>query len=320
MARGSVVPIMPGSHLPRTIPLSPAASLCLVALWLGGTERAEAKDAPAPSPCANPGVLDGARRTLHDATATASALVFCTGEDCWSLDAASSVLKAVPPPRPAAPPPAESPGKSADGRATATPTEVSFCPSGPASCKTFTYKFAFQPQNGLSPMINAHGTLGAVLYAGVGEDGEPRYLLTYDLVAGKPIKQYQLKANRADVLRTSFLFDHALYSARGKKLGKLALSTADILPVPSTDLIAMSDAEHAVVILQDTTTGKAHPRIRLGNRIGIDQLVASPDGARLYAIAQGQAEGEVFAIDVAANKVIAHVAPPACTSGTARMR
>lgn len=309
---------MPGSRLHRTASI---ALVWLLALWLGGTERAEAKGAPAPNPCVNPGVLDGARRTLHEVSATASSLAFCTGEDCWSLDASSSTFTPLGPViKPTAPPATDSPGKSADGRATATPTEVSFCPSGPASCKKFTYKFPFQPQNGLSPMINPQGTLGAVIYAGVGEDGEPRYLLTYDLVAGKPIKQFELKTNHAGVFRTSFLLDHALYSAKGKKLGKLALPTADLSPIPGTDLIALSDAEHATVILQDTATGKAHPRIKLGNRIGIDQLVASPDGARLYIITQGATEGEVFAIDVAKNKVVAHVAPPRCAAGTARVR
>jgi len=311
---------MPGSSLVSLVHrIASNAPIWLLALWLGGTARAEAKDAEAPNPCVNPGVLDGARRTLHDATATASKLVFCTGEDCWSLDVARSVFMTTSAVKPAAPPPAGSPGKSADGRATATPTEVSFCPSGPASCETFTYKFAFQPQNGLHPMINAQGTLGAVIYAGVGEDGEPRYLLTYDLVTGKLIKQFELKTNHADVFRTSFLFNHALYSAKGKRLGKLALPTTDISPIPSTDLIALSDPAHASVILQDTATGKAHPRIKLGNRIGIDQLVASPDGARLYAITQGATEGEVFAIDVAANKVVAHVSPPPCVAGTARL-
>jgi hypothetical protein len=311
---------MPGHLLHRTASIAPGASICLLALWLGGTERAEARDAGAPNPCVNPGVRDGARRTLHDVTATASKLVFCTGEDCWSLDVATAEFTTHSAIKPAAPLAADTPGKSADGRATATPTEVSFCPSGPASCKTFTYSFAFQPQNGLHPMINAQGTLGAVIYAGVGEDREPRYLLTYDLVAGKLIKQFELKANHAAVFRTSFLFNHALYSAKGKKLGKLALPTADISPIPGTDLIALPDIEHASVIFQDTVTGKVHPRIKLGNRIGIDQLVASPDGARLYVIAQGATEGEVFAIDIATKELGAHLAPPPCIAGTARLR
>lgn len=274
--------------------------------------------APAAAPCANPGIRDGARRTLHDASVSASALTFCTGEDCWSLDAATSKVSAIPTIKPTATmPPRDDQGKSPDGRATATATEAAFCPSGPASCKKFSYKFAFQPQGGLHPMINAAGTLGAVIYAGVGEDGEPRYLLTYDLVAGKLIKQVELKSNNAEVFRASFLFDNAFYSTKLKRLGALAWKGADFVPVTGTDLIALSDAEHGVVVVQDTATGKPHPKLKLGS-LGIDQVLASPDGAKLYVITQGKTEGEVVVIDIASNKINARIAPPACAAGTTR--
>jgi len=287
----------------------------LTALALLGTS---AVAAPATSPCVNPGVRDGARRTLHEASATATALAFCTGEDCWSLDLASSAFKAIPALKPA-PPPTDAPGKSADGRATATPTEVAFCPSGPASCKKFNYRFAFQPQGGLHPMLNAAGTLGAVIYAGVGEDNEPRYLLTYDLAAGKLLKQIELKSGGADVFRTSFLYNNALYSTKGKRLGKLAMATADLVSLAGSDLVAMADPEHGAVVIQDTATGKAHGALKLGVQ-GIDQLVSSADGATLYVLAQGATEGEVVAIDVAKNKLASRTAPPRCAAGTTRVR
>jgi len=296
------------------------ARLSMIALvMLGGAALAKPGDTPAPSPCANPGVRDGARRTLHDATATNTALTFCTGEDCWSLDAATAAVTAIPAVKaPAAPAAGDSPGKSADGRASATATEVAFCPTGPASCKKFTYKLEFQPQNGLYPMINAPGTLGGVVYAGLSEDGEPSYLLAYDLVAGKLIKQVKLKASQAAVFRNAFLFDNAFYSAKLKKLGKLAVATTDLDPITGTDLVAMSD-DTGGVIVQDTATGKAHARIKLGKGIGIDQKVLSPDGTRLYVITQAATEGEVFVIDVAKNKVVAHGAPAKCAAGTARV-
>lgn len=295
------------------------ARLSMIAVMtLGGSALAKPGD-PSPKPCANPGVRDGARRTLHDATATPSGLTFCTGEDCWSMDAATTTITAIPAVTPAPPVSGEGPGKSPDGRATATATEATFCPSGPASCKKVTYKLAFEPQNGLYPMINAQGTLGGVVYAGLSEDGEPTYLLAYDLVAGKLIKQIKLKASRVAVFRSSFFYDNAFYSAKGKKLGKLAVATADLDPVTGTDLVALTDDKGGIV-LQDTTTGKAHARIKLGKDIGIDQKVASPDGTRLYVITQAMTEGEVFVIDVAKNKVVAHATPPACAAGTARLR
>jgi hypothetical protein len=298
---------------------APRITLVATTLALASIARAGGSGpAPAPAPCANPGIRDGARRTLRDASVTASALVFCTGEDCWSLDATTSKIAAIPAVKPV-PPASDTPGTSADGRASATPTEVAFCPSGPTSCKRFNYKFAFQPQGGLHPMINAAGTLGAVIYAGAGEANEPRYLLAYDLAAGKLIKQVALKANDAEVLRTGFLFNQALHSARLKKLAALALPGADRQAIAGTDLIALSNAEHGTLVIQDAATGKARRRIKLGSQ-GIDQVLASPDGARLYVITQGKTEGEVVMIDVAGNRIAGRAAPAACAAGTTRAR
>lgn len=298
------------------------ARLSMIALvMLGHAALAKPGDTAAPSPCVNRGVREGARRTMHDATATNGALAYCTGEDCWSLDLATSAFTSIPTIKPAAPPISrDGEGKSPDGRASATATEVAFCPSGPTSCKQFTYKFEFQPQNGLYPMINAAGTLGAVVYAGVSEDGEPSYLLAYDLAAGKLIKQVKLTASHTDVFRSSFLLDNTFYSAKWKKLGKLAVATADLDPITGTDLVAVSDADRGDVIIQDTATGKAHARIRLGRETGIDRKLSSPDGARLFVIAQAAYEGEVFVIDVAKNKIVSHVVPTKCAAGTARAR
>jgi hypothetical protein len=277
----------------------------------------------APTPCVNHSVSDHPGRDVHDVTATAAALVYCTGGDCWSLDAASSAIASVASIAPRSQPAIrQGEGKSADGRATATPTAATFCPSDPASCKTFPYKFAFQPQSGLYPMINAAGTLGAVIYKGLGEDGDPSYVLAFDLVAGKPIKQ--VTGTSATVYARSFLIDNAWYSAKLKKLGKLAVTdaNADPTPITGTDLVALSDQKRGDLVLQDAATGKALPRIKLGKDVALVKKQASPDGRRLYVIAEDESayEGEVFIVDVAKHKLVGHVVPTRCAAGTARAR
>jgi hypothetical protein len=65
--------------------------------------------------------------------------------------------------------------------------------------------------------------------------------------------------------------------------------------------------------------GHAKPALKLDTKEIIEfKLAASSDGKRVFVILDATMEGEVFTIDVAANKVLGHGSPPVCAPDTWR--
>jgi hypothetical protein len=301
--------------------LALVASLGSLAIGLAVTPPAAAETAKlASAPCVNREKI--AWRQVRDPKLDAKTLAYCTGEDCWTLDLATNTA-APAPKRPASGPRADGNGKLlGEGGAvlaTATETHASFCPTGPSSCKELDYKLASAAGGGVFPVMNTEGTLGAVIAHGVSEAGDPSYVLTFDLAKGTKIKQ--VKASQAQVLHTGFVVDDVLYSAAYKKLGKLATDDHGWERIGTTDLIAQHDTKKGAIVIQEGATAKVKARVPLAveDLATWFTLVASADGAKLYAIGSKTHEGEVVTIDVAAGKVLARATPTVCAAGTHRV-
>jgi hypothetical protein len=282
----------------------------------------------AAAPCVNRG---GALvRKVHDVAIDAKTLKFCTGDDCWTLDRATNAVTAAPKVTPAPAKPSAPAGMLTDVKGTALATadkaHVEFCPKGTAvkaACKSFQLAIK-TPAAGVDPAMNATGTLGAVVYRGGAEPDDPNYgpshVVAFDLVKGNQLGA--LEASDVVVLDHGFVVDSAkLYSDALKPVGKLAAHDEVWIKVgPSTDLIALRDDTTGEAVLQDTRTGKVKARIPLGaaDKATFFQLVASPDGAMVYAIGSVGDEGDVVVIDVAKRKLVTHASPKVCAPGTMR--
>src|SRR5262245_12361626 len=299
-----------------------------VAVMLLGHDAPADPPAEASAPCVNRG---GALvRKIHDVAIDASALKFCTGDDCWTLDRATNAVAAAPKVTPAPSKPSDPAGMlTADTGtiiATADRTSAEFCPKGvevKAACKSF--KLALKtPAAGVDPAMNAARTLGAVVYRGAPEPDDPNhgpsYVVAFDLVKGKQLGV--LRGSDVVVLDHGFVIDsEKLYSAALKPVGKLAAHDEVWIKLgASTDLIALRDTATGEAVLQDTRTAKVKARIPLGatDKTSFFQLVASPDGAMLYAIGSVRDEGHIAIIDVAKRKLVAHASPTVCAPGTMR--
>jgi hypothetical protein len=282
----------------------------------------------APAPCVNRGLP--LVRPIHDVALDARTLQFCTGNDCWTLDRATNAVAAAPRVAPAAPKPRDPAGMLTDGDgtvlATAERTHVEFCPKGvavKAACKHFKLSLK-TPAAGVDPVMNGARTLGAVVYRGAAEpddpDHGPSYVIAFDLVKGKQLGV--LAGGDVAVLDRGFVVDsERLYSAALKPVGKLAARDEVWIKVgSSTGLIAMRDDATGEVVLQDTRTAKVKARIPLGaaDKASFFHLVASPDGATVYAIGTVRDEGDIAVIDVARRKLVAHASPSVCAPGTMR--
>jgi hypothetical protein len=298
--------------------LATAVMVCSVA------QSAPAAPEPtdAPDPCVNR--EDTWWRAVRDPILDAAALQYCTGADCWKLDLSSNTVAAAPP-RPQVKPLRDRQGELTDKQGTllasADATQASFCPGGDGTCKVFHYKFDNPAVNGVYPMMNDERTLGAVMYRGESEADEPSFVLAYDLVKGKQIAR--LEAHEVSVLGRGFLLDETtLYSAAWKKLGTLAARDQAWERLGRTSLLAIHDTEHGAFVIQDASTGKIKARIAHGltDKAAWFQFVASPDGARLYAIGSKSDEGEVLTIDVAAGKIVRRATPVVCAPGTHRIQ
>jgi hypothetical protein len=281
----------------------------------------------APAPCVNRGLP--LVRPIHDVALDGKALRFCTGDDCWALDRATNAVAATPKGAPAPAKPGDPTGMLTDGDgtvlATADRTHVEFCPKGVAvkpACRRFKLSLK-TPAVGVDPVMNATRTLGAVIYRGAAEpdapDHGPSYVVAFDLVKGKQLGA--LAGSDVVVLDRGFVVDsEKLYSAALKPVGKLASHDEVWIKVgTSTDLIALRDDTTGEVLLQDTRTAKVKARIPLGaDKATFFHLVASPDGATVYAIGTVRAEGDIAVIDVAKRKLVAHASPSVCAPGTMR--
>jgi hypothetical protein len=278
--------------------------------------------ADAPGPCVNR--EDHWWRPARDPIVDAKSLQYCTGADCWTLDLASNTIAAALS-RPETRPRRDRQGEFSDGHGTllasASETQVSFCPGGDGTCRVFSYKFDNRAVNGVSVMLNEERTLGAVIYQGESEIDDPSYVLAYDLVKMKPIAKVQ--AHDVSVLGHGFLInDKVLYSAAWKKVGVLAAYDQAWERIGRTNLLAIHDTKNGAFVIQDATTGKIKARIAHGldKKEASFLFVASLDGARLYAIGTVSDEGEVVTIDVAAGKIVSRATPPPCPAGTHRLQ
>jgi DNA-binding beta-propeller fold protein YncE len=284
--------------------------------------------ANAPAPCVNRGLA--LVRPIHDVALDAKTLRFCTGDDCWTLDRATNAVAAAPKVAPAPAKTSDPAGMLTDGDgtvlATADKTHVEFCRRGvavKAACKRFKLSLK-TPAVGVDPAMNATRTLGAVVYRGAAEpdnpDHGPSYVVAFDLVKGKQLGA--LAGSDVAVLDRGFVVDsERLYSAALKPVGKLAAHDEVWIKVgSSTDLIALRDNATGEVVLQDTRTAKVKARIPLGgaDKASFFHLVASPDGATVYAIGSVRDEGDIAVIDVARRKLVTHASPSVCAPGTMR--
>lgn len=282
------------------------------------------KDAPAA--CANRGF--GLVRPLHHLALSATSLQFCLGDDCWSLDRATTKFVAtgsIAPDKPHGS--GDPPNTLTDGHgvtlATADARHVQFCPKGRASCKSFAYKLT-TPAAGTEPSLNDARTLGAVVYRGASEPDDPNagpsYVLAFDLVTGKQLGK--LEGSSVTVLDHGFLVDSAkLYDAKLAPVGALAAHDEVWIKVgPTTDVIALRDRDKGDIVIQDTRTAKVRARIPIGiaDKSEFFGLVASPDGAQVYAVGTVRDEGDTLIIDAVNGKLVGRVSPPVCTTGTMR--
>lgn len=319
---------MNSSHRGRvhTAMLHRSIAVALVLLAPSAVLADVPKDAAAP--CVNRG--GGLLRPIHDVALDDKTLAFCTGDDCWTLDRATNAVAAAPKVAPAPEPPRDPEGTLGDGNgttlATADRTHVEFCPkrsSGKPACKRFQLALK-TPAASVDPAMNAAGTLGAVVYRGGAEPDDPNhgpsYVVAFDLVTGKQLGA--LAGSDIVVLDHGFVVDSAkLYSAALKPVGKLAAYDEVWIKVgPSTDLIALRDKTTGEVVLQNTRTAKLKARIPLGaaDPTTYFRLVATPDGATVYAIGGVEDEGDIVVIDAAHGKLVTHASAPVCAPGTMR--
>ena len=184
-----------------------------------------------------------------------------------------------------------------------------------ASCRSFKLTFPARAAS-VEPAMNDARTLGTVVFRGEGDQDPPTWLVAFNLTTRKQVAK--LEGSSLQALDHGFLLDHqTLYSPRFQPIGKLAAPDRAWVKLGSTDRIALRDADKGEIILQSTTTAAA-VRIPTGasDPTVWFALVASPDGARLYAIGTESDEGEVLVIDVAKGKILARAdgrqcAPPA---------
>lgn len=315
-----------GGVLPAMSLRSVAVSLAVALL----AHHAALADPPAGAvaPCVNRG---GALvRKIHDVALDATTLKFCTGDDCWALDRATNAVTAAPKVPPAPSKPSDPAGMLTDDTgtilATADRARVEFCPKGvevKAGCKSFQLAIK-TPAAGVDPAMNAARTLGAVVYRGAAQPDDPNhgpsYVVAFDLVKGKQLGV--LRGSDVVVLDHGFIVDsEKLYSAALKPVGKLAAHDEVWVKLgPSTDVIALRDDTTGEAVLQDTRTARVKARIPLGatDKASFFQLVASSDGAMLYAIGSVRDEGNIAVIDVAKRKLVTHASPTVCAPGTMR--
>ena len=274
-----------------------------------------------PTPCVNRS--DSLYRGIWDAELRPGALQYCTGDDCWALDLATRAFTALPG-RIHGPPPAFDPdGTFTDGHdttlATADATHVAFCPKGVdarAACRTFAIQIG-TPAASVRPAMNDARTLGTVTYRGVGDDDARTWLLAFNLATNKRVAL--LEGSSIQPLDHGFLVDHdTFYSPAFKQVAKIAAPDENWVRLGSTDRIALRDLGKGEIVLQRTTTGQA-TRIPDGAPDVAYTLVASRDGATLYAIGTVSHEGEVVVVDVAKAAIVERVSPPTCAAGTHRL-
>jgi hypothetical protein len=299
--------------------LAPPLALVIAA---AGPAAADAPR-PAPAPCVNRELTEW--RQVRDVALDGKALAFCTGDDCWSFDLATRQVSAAPARPPAGAPPLDPAGLFTDGHgvtlATADATHAVLCAQGvavPASCKVFRYHLPIAAA-GVFPRLNAARTLGTVQYDGVGDNDAPVCLFAFDLTSGRQLGE--LPGASITPLDHGFLVDdQALYSAAFRPVGALAAPDQRWVPLGGTDRIALRDEARGELVIQRTTTGQVEGRVRYGapRRDTHYRLVATADGATLYAIGSASAEGEVLVVDTAAAKIVARATAPVCAAGTRR--
>jgi hypothetical protein len=73
-------------------------------------------------------------------------------------------------------------------------------------------------------------------------------------------------------------------------------------------------------VLQNTRTAKVKARIPLGaaDPTTYFRLVATADGAMVYAIGGVEDEGDIVVVDAAHGKLVTHASAPVCAPGTMR--
>jgi len=301
----------------KNLPLSLALTCSLTQISPALAEPSK----PATTACVNRENTEW--RQVRDPILDAKSLQYCTGEDCWSLDFGTTLVSAAPK-RPLAKRNRPKAGELGDQQgkplATADETHVTFCLSGPSSCKSFNYKLANPAVNGVYPLVNDEHTLGAVMARGESEAKQPSFIFLFDLVQGKQIAKVQ--GREVSVLGHGFLIDETtFYSAAFKKLGKLAGADQAWERLGTSDRIAIHDVKKGGFVIQDAMTGKAQRLIphNVADRAAWFKFVASPDGTKLYAIGSRTVEGEVLTIDVASNKITNRVTPTVCPAGTHRV-
>ncbi|HEV7555646.1 MAG TPA: hypothetical protein VGO00_09345 [Kofleriaceae bacterium] len=300
--------------------------LIVVVAAHAGVAGADAPPKDAPAPCVNRG--SGLVRPLHHLALSATSLQFCLGNDCWSLDRATTKFIATKSIAPIKPQASEDPPNTlTDGHgvtlATADAHHVEFCPKGRASCKSFTYELR-TPAAGIDPSVNDARTLGAIVYRGAAEPDDPNhgpsYVLAFDLATGKQLGK--LEGSTVTVLDHGFVVDSAkLFDAKLAPIGALAAHDEVWIKVgPTTDVIALRDHDNGDIVIQDTRTAKVRARIPIGiaDKSEFFGLVASPDGAKIYAVGTVRDEGDTLIIDATAGKLVGRASPPVCVAGTMR--
>jgi len=274
----------------------------------------------APTACVNREKTEW--RQVRDASVAGNSLHFCTGDDCWSYDLVSKNVTAIAN-IPVHKPPAQNAGSftGPDGKklATATETHVDFC-TAPKSCKGFDYKLPNPAVNGVYPLMNDEHTLGAVMARAETEAGKASTLLLYDLTTGALIKR--VAENDVVVLANGFLIgNNRLFSAKMKKIGKLAVADGGWERVGATNVLALHDTKNGTVVLQDASTAKVLARIDLGATDPTEfwTFAVAPDGNRMYAIGSAQDEGKIVVIDTANRALLERTSPTPCAAGTHRV-
>jgi hypothetical protein len=295
-----------------------ARLIALVVLLGAASVSADtAKDAP--TACVNREKQEW--RQVRNAHVDGQTLQYCTGDDCWSYDLVKKKVTAIAK-LPVTKPPPTTAGSFSDAsgaHATATETHAEFCVAA-SSCKAFDYKLPDPPINGVYPEMNADHTLGAIVYRPETEAGKKSTVITFDLTAGKQIKQ--ITAGDVNVLPHGFLIgDTALYDAKMKSIGKLAVADGGYEQIGTSDVFALHDKKKGAVVLQDVSTAKILGRIDLGATDPTEwwTFAVSPDGGRLYAIGSAQDEGKIIVIGVANHELLERTTPPPCAAGTHRV-
>lgn len=243
----------------------------------------------------------------------AGGLSFCTGVECWRLDARTHAFSSVP--RPATPDdPRPDPRASIQYDDRNLVESATFCPT-PASCKTFKLAIKVEPVEPPTVELNPAGTLGAIRYVGVPERGLPVWLRLYDLETGKQIRE--LRDGFVSVFDDSFVADHQIISRAGAVLGKVPKDLHLHQSAPHQDRVAFATTRPPRVAMVDVRTGKTLYQRSLASGRGrgeVGELVLrfSPDHRRLYAITGWPLDGDVWVIDVPTGVVIARARPPVC--------